>query len=402
MAQDWETPTSYSAAPPQPNMAEMSAAYAMRPLSLGEILDRTFSVYRSHFWLFAGIASLSGAVNVVVNAFNLLGHHLLLTREGFRAASIASSGGSIVVSVAFLMASAITQAATVYALSAVYLGRTATVQESFRATIARWYRWIGIALWQGWSAAWVASILIIPALVMIGFSAVSGGLGLRVLAGLLIIVAVLGGGVYGVIAYIRNSLGVQSAIIEGLTVRPAMRRSKVLTSGTKGRIFVVLLISTALYMVAGVIQGPLVFLMLRKPMEEHAGMQVIILLVGFLSHTLVSPVALIGLTLVYFDQRVRNEAFDILMLLGPEGGAPVAVATPAVTPEVWPPVAPVEAAWPPVAPVEPAAWPPVAPPIQAAPIAVPPIETTPILAEPIVATPLDEALPPRTDDETLP
>ena len=30
----------------------------LRPMSLGEVLDRTFSLYRNHFWLFAGIMSL--------------------------------------------------------------------------------------------------------------------------------------------------------------------------------------------------------------------------------------------------------------------------------------------------------------------------------------------------------
>ena len=50
--------------------------------------------------------------------------------------------------------------------------------------------------------------------------------------------------------------------------------------------------------------------------------QAVILLVGFVAHTLVSPVALIGLTLVYFDQRVRMEGFDLVMLLGgAESGA---------------------------------------------------------------------------------
>ena len=35
----------------------------------------------------------------------------------------------------------------------------------------------------------------------------------------------------------------------------------------------------------------------------------------FVSHTVVAPVALIGLTLVYFDQRVRKEALDLELLL---------------------------------------------------------------------------------------
>ena len=32
--------------------------YDLRPLTTGEVLDRTFSVYRSRFWLFAGIAAI--------------------------------------------------------------------------------------------------------------------------------------------------------------------------------------------------------------------------------------------------------------------------------------------------------------------------------------------------------
>jgi hypothetical protein len=63
--------------------------------------------------------------------------------------------------------------------------------------------------------------------------------------------------------------------------------------------------------------------------------QAAILLIGFVGHTLVSPVALIGLTLVYFDQRVRMEAFDLVMMLG-------GVAAPAVA--AWAPGPVVEAA----------------------------------------------------------
>ena len=31
--------------------------FDLRPLSVGEILDRTFTLYRRHFWLFIGIAA---------------------------------------------------------------------------------------------------------------------------------------------------------------------------------------------------------------------------------------------------------------------------------------------------------------------------------------------------------
>src|SRR5215469_9317099 len=46
--------------------------YAMRPLSLGEILDRSFAVYRANFWLFVGIAVLSAGVQFLANAVLLV------------------------------------------------------------------------------------------------------------------------------------------------------------------------------------------------------------------------------------------------------------------------------------------------------------------------------------------
>ncbi|MGH9811917.1 MAG: hypothetical protein ACRD4T_02160, partial [Candidatus Acidiferrales bacterium] len=36
----------------------MTAPIDLRPLSLGELLDRTFSLYRNHFWLFVGITAI--------------------------------------------------------------------------------------------------------------------------------------------------------------------------------------------------------------------------------------------------------------------------------------------------------------------------------------------------------
>jgi hypothetical protein len=96
----------------------------------------------------------------------------------------------------------------------------------------------------------------------------------------------------------------------------------------------------------------------------------------------VQPILMIGLSLIYFDQRVRKEAFDLLMLLGPET-VPVVPAAPVV--------------WPPVAPVEAAVWPPVA---ETAGMTAAPISVEPMSTEPILATPLDESLPRRSDDET--
>ena len=321
-SQDWHTPEIAA------GIAPVRAAYELRPLSLGEILDRTFSIYRSRFWLFAGIAVMSGSVQLIVQALGLLVHHMVLVREGLSLAIVASELVNVMAFALFVLASSVTQAATVFALSEVYQGREATVISSLKATIRRWYRYLGIALWQGWSSMWVALLIAIPAIIIVASKLTS----MYWLAILFALAAGFGGLGYGIYAYLRNSLGVQICVIEETTVRESMGRSKFLSEGTLGRIFLVLLIAGALLWVSSMLQAPFLFIILRSPQEEHVLAQGATLLINFFTHTVVSPVAMIGLSLVYFDQRVRKEAFDLMMLLGQEQ-THVQAVVPAQTPE---------------------------------------------------------------------
>ena len=91
----------------------------------------------------------------------------------------------------------------------------------------------------------------------------------------------LGGAAYGVIAYIRNSLAIPAAVMENLSVRRAIRRSKELVAGHKARIFLLLLLLFALYLVAGVLQVPFAMLLLRSRSAEHVIGQFISVFVAF-------------------------------------------------------------------------------------------------------------------------
>lgn len=298
------------------------AAYALRPLSLGEILDRSFAVYRANFWLFVGIAALSTAVQLVLNAV------LLVIYKGFLPAprpnapfdfSYLASGREIGGQIALLvsvLAAAVTHAASVWALSEVYLGRRTTIGDSVRAVIGRWLRFIGIALWQLWSLLWLPLFLIVPAALLLMKSARFGMAG-AFAAGVLIFLGMTGGVAFGVISLLRNSLAIQAAVMEGVKVRPAMRRSKVLAAGAKGRIFVVCLITWCLLLVAGIVEMPLTMIVGFGALkgERHVLMQVVLLFVNFVAQSAVTPVLMIGLSLVYFDQRVRQDGLDLLLML---------------------------------------------------------------------------------------
>ncbi len=317
--QDWLTPATAPAPSSYYNVAEApglaAPAYELRPLSLGEILDRTFSLYRSRFWLFAGIASMAAAVELVFAAIG----RVLIHRFSKDPATL--YGGAMIVTyiagLIYFFVYSVTQAATSFAMSEVYLSRPVSIGSAMRAVIGKWYAWIGIALWQLWSASWIFLALFIPFIVVTALKIAIGPTS-SVMLIVLMVLLFIGAGFYGIIAYIRNSLATPVKVVEGGPVRRAMRRSKDLSAGAKGRIFVVGLIVFALNMGAGIAQMPFAMMTVLAPTKSHIFSEMATLFITFAAHSLITPVASIGLCLVYFDQRVRREAFDLDFLLGPD------------------------------------------------------------------------------------
>ena len=303
-----------------------AALYELRPLSLGEILDRTFALYRSHFWLFAGIAAVSASVGVVVQAISLATSHAMMRRlalgpTGAAPAIYALHGyvgaqlGTWAAALAFFLVAAIANAATTLALSEVYRNRPTGAGKVLAVAFKRPFRWIGIGLWQTGSMLWIFLLAVTVGLLCLAYGTRVQSTAPIVIGSILAGLAVLAGLPAGLVLYLRNCLAIPAAMVESLPISAAMRRSKVLAAGAKGRIFVVLLITGVLYMVVAVLESPASYLMLVAPKQEHYIAQAITLLVSFLGHTLVAPVGLIGLTLLYFDERVRKEALDLRLLL---------------------------------------------------------------------------------------
>jgi hypothetical protein len=291
---------------PQP-----AVRHELRPLTTGEILDRTFFLYRSNFWLYVGLASIAAGSSVLASVGKLAYLHFYARVPSTSSkAMIVSSAIAVVGALVYFAVYSVTHAATVSAVSALYLDEETSMGAALGTVRRHWARYCLISLWQSWSGGWIVLLLIAPVVLI-------PALGIKNLNGLVavLVVFVLAGFVYGVIAYIRNSLAIPAAVIENLRVRAAMRRSKVLMAGRKGRIFLLGLLMVALYMVAGALQMPFALLIVHSRSAEHVLVQVISLLVAFLTSSLIGPVAAIALYLFYIDERVRREAFDIELLM---------------------------------------------------------------------------------------
>jgi hypothetical protein len=301
--QDWLSSNSLTGAPspPPPPRPE---AYDLRPLSTGEVLDRVFALYRSHFWFFAGVSAASAGVNTVIGIARLVVLHFAHFAPASTTSLMLLGSLTFIQLGLFLVAYSFTLAATTFAVNAFYLGQPTTFRVALTVARQLWLRCLGISLWQGWSAAWaflLLGLVFIPARLLSGAAA-------GIAIGIFLFIGVLGGTVYGIIAYLRNSLALPAAVVENLPVRAAMRRSKNLATGRIGRIFLLFLLVYVLWM-------PLVFLAARAHAAEQFIIQGAMLAVNFIVTTVVGPVAAIGLCLFYFDERVRREGFDIEMLL---------------------------------------------------------------------------------------
>src|SRR5580704_17864569 len=71
--QDWLNGSNPGTQPAstQAYSAPPALRHELRPLTTGEVLDRTFFLYRSNFWLYVGLASIAAGVSVLASIARL-------------------------------------------------------------------------------------------------------------------------------------------------------------------------------------------------------------------------------------------------------------------------------------------------------------------------------------------
>ena len=273
---------------------------SLRLMSLGELLDRSFFLYRKHFALFVGIIALP---HLVLLAFQLIGVAINRgTTMAFTATGLVWLFATLVL---YLGASAASQGATVVAVSKVHLGTDTSISEAFAGIKGR---------------------ILYLALIMIG-------VGIGVGIGFVLLI------VPGIILALMWALTIPVAVLEDKGLRDATARSAELTKGNRGRIFMVYFLFIVLMYIVILLWEVPIFAAIgifarsgQRPLTVlPVWTQVALPVCTFLSQCLVGPLLTIALSLVYYDQRVRKEAFDLQLMMstidGTQGGttAPAAV-----------------------------------------------------------------------------
>jgi hypothetical protein len=317
----------------------------LRPLSTSQLLDRTFFLYRKNFVLFAGVSAVTPALSLLLEiAFVPLGFPPQNPQAGsnpmafFGLLLIYSLCGLLV----FVLGHAFASGATMHAVSKVHLGQAVTITESYKKVLSRFGTVLLIVVatfsavfgivFAGYFVAVIVAAFAMPGIFRGGGG--GGAIVLVVIAGI-VALSLFGGAVFaGVYLYLKFCLAVPAAMAEGLKTGGAFKRAIFLSKGSMLRLFLIYLLTWVLGFVVG-----LVFVIPGQIVAAVAHQKAFFLalavqyLGGFIGGVVVGPIAPIALSLVYYDQRVRKEAFDLqLMMQSIDQAAPAqaAIAAPPI------------------------------------------------------------------------
>ena len=267
----------------------------LQPMSFVDILDGMFSLYRDHFRLFLGIVAIYIVIGFGLDLISVSVVTGVAPVTGIVIVVFAGVGSFIV---SFLVI-----AGLAYASALVYLARDITAQDALQQAWRRFFSLLGGAILWG---------------------LVVGGLSITII-----------GIPFAIYFSVRWGLYTLPVLFEGTTARNALRRSTELVRGTWWRVFgIMLAVSVIAFMISFILEVSFGFILtligvaeiegatpwdvIRRlfiPMPNEVGWFAYAIR-RFVSVTiagLAMPIGIIGSALLYFDLRIRKEAFDIEM-----------------------------------------------------------------------------------------
>jgi hypothetical protein len=339
-------------------------AATTRPLTLGEILDRTVQLYRRNFPLFFGISVLPAALYVAISGSLSLYYTSKLPALQHTSPQTSGSAVLVIVLVAILFLligvpvllgiSAVSFSALNFAAIGINRGEPATIRSSYGRSFQHFWRFVGIICLQALLAGVVPGVAVgvlifLGAIVTALATRSGGGPVLAILLGLFMFVLVLAAFVVCVWIWIRYCLAFPASAVEDEKPWPSMQRSAQLTKGTRGRIFVMYLMVLLLTIVAGYALILPIDIILKLTMYKSMAalalftrppivLQIVNLVISCLERAFTLPIYAIALLLFYNDQRTRIEGYDIEQLMEQAGWselppAPLIVAPPSIAPQ---------------------------------------------------------------------
>jgi len=282
----------------------------LRPLGVGDIVDRVFALYRSRPWILivasavpylvfvlviAGITlALATSVTGITQFVNVLAGNETPDPAFVAAAVTGFLGFVLFVVIAAVIILSVQTAALVHATSARYLGKDVTINEAFSAGLRAAPRVIlaGLAIFFLFIVFWIALVLVMV---------VTQSAPLAILLSLV--------GVVGTVFIFASTLVTPViATLEGAGPIAAIQRSFSLSSGNRWRVIGIQLL---LIVINAVLSAIVSTIFLTSLIGDTAARTIAQQITNAVVTVLWAPVEWGTFTILYYDLRVRREAFDL-------------------------------------------------------------------------------------------
>ncbi len=279
----------------------------LKPLGVGDILDGTFSLYRNHFTLFIGIASIYFIANIIEYSV-----------KGILAKSELNTIIAAIVSMPLILLS---MGGIVVAATRVFLGGEITSLASLKHTLPK--LWTLIYCRLIWLLAMMVPIIVI--FLSLGSVRSAGALALPIMLAVICVPIMI-------YVSVRWVFYVETVMIEDYSGVSAMRRSSELVQENWWRVFgIICLILISSYAVKYILENSLGIVLISANLAGGTDLMtlikwsildnvldtnsypfyVIMTCTQIVLKALVLPIWVIGVVLLYFDRRVRKEGYDI-------------------------------------------------------------------------------------------
>jgi len=316
----------------------------LRPMNLGEILDRTLQIHRSRFLAFAAIAAITV---IAIELFRSVDRYLLHVSSLYRPSNKGETlVWNFIVGLGFYhlscLIAGLVEPSIVKLASGSFLDEDCTIASSFRFAVNRWRSYLWIAILK------VAVILVLPEIVFmilaisLAIAAQATGLfssGTKWALPLLSVSVVLVAGALFLWLGTCLSLALPTAALESRAGLKSLHRSWDITKGTRARIgFIWSTLFVSLWVLAWASEfllGQLMFftgrvLHLADAMRHLYQPAVFVLVTAI--YIILGPIYPIAITLFYYDQRIRREGYDVERMMESAGLNPTSIPQPAEGP----------------------------------------------------------------------
>lgn len=313
-------------------MNGMGGDLSLEPLGAGDLIDRAVRLYRRHFLTLIRIA----APPVLVSALGST-----ITTISLRAINSASNdtrvvlyvlsfiGGGLVILCGSLFSLIVMGGATRNLVSHLIWNEPVSARTTYRAVKSRFWGLLGASVlvffWLAFSAMVASSAYLLFTFIMfagIAFASTISTWLTAILGGLGTIAAIIAGLILFFLLAGRMAYVPQAMLVEGRSVFSAIGRSFSLASGNVRRLMAMTLFTFfATYSALMLLMIPLGWYGFLNgvdlspfgntwPTWYAIGYQVILQC----SHITLAPIWMLGLSLLYVDERVRHEGYDIELM----------------------------------------------------------------------------------------